>query len=304
MIPFPFDESRFPFFVADHLLVGQLCTNPKSDRNLLSCLKVTQCSMSGIGVAPLYNTCSLPIQVMTTGPLPAPSKGKSGRFNVPRVMKTKFPATVMVFGVVSSEGNIMPPHVFEVGLKANTKVYLDVLKSVVIPWCNQVAGGRPWVWQQDSAPAHKSKKTQVWLQKECYDFVPFSHWPPPPPTWTCWTTSFGHTSRTSLTWLLTNQSQPDRRHPPSSCRRLWKRHAPSSGSVWRRWLMLKVATLNRCQLYYIIKLPELIFFNKSFKLNCGVVFFRMTILSFHPVYAKIDFMVLLSDAWNQINVGK
>ena len=60
---------------------------------------------------------------------------------MPRVMKTKFPATVMVFGVVSSEGHIMPPHVFEVGLKVNTKVYLDVLKSVVIPWCNQVAGG-------------------------------------------------------------------------------------------------------------------------------------------------------------------
>ena len=53
---------------------------------------------------------------------------------VPRVMKTKFPATVMVFGVVSSEGHIMPPHIFEVGLKVNTKVYLDVLKSVVIPW--------------------------------------------------------------------------------------------------------------------------------------------------------------------------
>ena len=100
--------------------------------------------------------------------------------DVPRVMKTKFLATVMVFGVVSSEGHIMLPHIFEVGLKVHTKVYLDVLKSVVIPWCNQVAGCRPWVWQQDSAPAHKSKETQAWSQKECYDFVPFSHWPPPP----------------------------------------------------------------------------------------------------------------------------
>ena len=61
--------------------------------------------------------------------------------DVPRVMKTKFPATVMIFGVVSSEGHIMPPHIFEVGLKVNTKVYVDVLKCVVIPWCNQVAGG-------------------------------------------------------------------------------------------------------------------------------------------------------------------
>ena len=59
---------------------------------------------------------------------------------MPRVMKTKFPATVMVFGAVSSEGHIIPPHIFEVDLKVNTQVYLDVLKSVVIPWCNQVAG--------------------------------------------------------------------------------------------------------------------------------------------------------------------
>ena len=63
--------------------------------------------------------------------------------DVPRVMKTMFLATVMVFGVVSSEGHIMPPHIFEVGLKVNTKVYLDVLKSVVVPCFNQVAGSRP-----------------------------------------------------------------------------------------------------------------------------------------------------------------
>ena len=37
---------------------------------------------------------------------------------------TKFPATVMVFCVVSSEGHIMPPHIFKVGLKVKTKVYL------------------------------------------------------------------------------------------------------------------------------------------------------------------------------------
>ena len=96
--------------------------------------------------------------------------------DVPRVIKTMFPVMVMVFGVVSSEGHIMPPHIFEVGLKVNTKVYRDVLKGVVIPWCKQVAGGRPLVWQQDSAPTQKSKETQAWLQKECYDYVPFSHW--------------------------------------------------------------------------------------------------------------------------------
>ena len=131
--------------------------------------------------------------------------------DVPRLMKTKFLVTVMVFGVVSCEGHIMPPHIFEVDLKVNTKVYLDMLKSVVIPWSNQVAGGRPWVWQQDSEPAHKSKETQAWLQKECYDFVPFSHWHPLLP----------RLERTGLLRLVIrrehhqHQSQPDRRHPPS-----------------------------------------------------------------------------------------
>ena len=84
MIPFLFNENQFAFFVADHLQVGQLCTNPKSD-SLLSCLKVTKCSTSKIGNVPLYNSCSLPIQLMTTGPLPAPSKCKSG---LPRITGT------------------------------------------------------------------------------------------------------------------------------------------------------------------------------------------------------------------------
>ena len=144
--------------------------------------------------------------------------------DVPRMMKTKFPATVMVFDVISSEGHIMPLLIFDVGLKVDTKVYLDVLKSVMISLCNQVAGGRPWVWQQDSVSAHKSKEPQTWLQKECYDFVPFYHWPPPPLTWTRWTTSFGHTSRTSPTWPPTTPkpawSPPSAEYSPSSRRRL------------------------------------------------------------------------------------
>ena len=65
---------------------------------------------------------------------------------------------------------------------------------------------------------------------------------------------------TKATW-----SPPSTEYSPSSRRCSWKRHAPSSGSVSRRWLRLKVATLNRCQLYYIIKLPELIFSIKILK---------------------------------------
>ena len=173
MIPFPFNENRFSFFVVDHLLVGQLCTNAKSDRNLLSCLKVTQCSTSEIGMCRCTNYAHYRSKLWQQGYCQHPQNenldGSTLEGTVQRIGRP--------FGVVSSEGHIMPPHIFEVGLKVNTKVYLDFQKRVVIPWCNQVAGGRPWVWQQDSAPAHKSKETQAWLQKECYDLAPFSHWP-------------------------------------------------------------------------------------------------------------------------------
>ena len=61
--------------------------------------------------------------------------------------------------------------------------------------------------------------------------------PPPPSTWTRWTTSFDHTSRTSQTWPLTTPklawSPSSAEYSPSSRQRLWKRHAPSSGSVSR-----------------------------------------------------------------------
>ena len=134
--------------------------------------------------------------------------------DVPRVMKTKFPAMVMVFGVVSSEGHIMPPHIFEVSLKVNTKMYLDMPKRVMIPWCNQVAGGRPWVRQQDSALAHNSKETRAWLLKECYDFAPFVHCPSPRP-------EAARLLRLVIRRehhqqdLLQHQSLPDRHHSPS-----------------------------------------------------------------------------------------
>ena len=144
-------------------------------------------------------------------------------------------ATVMVFGVVSSEGHFMPSHIFEVSLKVNTKVYLDMLKSVVIHRCNQVAGGRPWVWQQDSAPAHMSKETKAWLQKEFYDFVPFSYWPPSSPDlnpldyfiWSYVENIPNMTSHNTKASLIATIRRVLAKLLP------WKRHAPSSGSVLR-----------------------------------------------------------------------
>ena len=101
--------------------------------------------------------------------------------DVPKVMKSKFPATVMVFGVVSNEGDVMPPHIFAKGLKVNTKVYLEVMEQTVLPWITRIAGGRPWVWQQDSAPCHVSNVSMECLQEHCYDVVTKDQWPPSSP---------------------------------------------------------------------------------------------------------------------------
>ncbi len=62
---------------------------------------------------------------------------------VPIVMSTKFPATVMVLGVVSNEGDVMMPHIFPKGLRVNRAEYIKVLDEVVKPWMDEIAGGTP-----------------------------------------------------------------------------------------------------------------------------------------------------------------
>ena len=102
--------------------------------------------------------------------------------DVPRVMKTKYPETVMVFGVISGEGDVMPPHIFQKGLRLNSEIYIKVLEEKVFPWIQGVAGDRPWVWQQDGAPCHTSDRTADWLEENCAKFggvfVRKEMWPP------------------------------------------------------------------------------------------------------------------------------
>ena len=47
--------------------------------------------------------------------------------------------------VISSKGNIMPPHIIETGLRVNTDIYLKVLSTVVFPWIQLVAGNCLWL---------------------------------------------------------------------------------------------------------------------------------------------------------------
>ena len=252
-------------FVADLLLFGQLCTNPKSDRSLLSCLKVTQCLTSEIRDAPLYSTCSLPIQVMTTGQLAAPSKCKSGR--------------LIAWGDSSTHRTNLwrwwsgrtPPG--GPGPRSSSKKVQEIIDETPQWPIRQIARdlGVPHttvnacVKEDLECSSYRRQTSQILIEKTGNLRLIKSARPllprPEPAGLLRLVIRREHHQHD----LPQHQSQPDHRHPPRSRRRLWKRHAPSSGSVSRRWLRLKAATLNRCQLYYIIKLPELIFSIKVLK---------------------------------------
>jgi hypothetical protein len=100
---------------------------------------------------------------------------------VPIAMKMKFPLTVMVLEVVSNNGDVMLPQIFEAGLRVNTEVYIDVLTNVVKPWMDGVAAGRHYIWQLDAVPANMSQKTQDWCSENLPFFWEKEVWPPSSP---------------------------------------------------------------------------------------------------------------------------
>ena len=100
---------------------------------------------------------------------------------VPPIHVTKHPQSAMMLGVVASDGKRMPPHWFEKGLRLGTKAYLEVMKNMVKPWTDENYPDCEYEWQQDSAPAHKSKVTQAWCMANLKNFWPWTIWPPSSP---------------------------------------------------------------------------------------------------------------------------
>ena len=209
-------------FVADHLLVGQLCTNPKSDRSLLSCLKVTQCSLSEIGDAPLYNSGSLPIQVMKTGLLPAWLKCKSGLFNAwghcstHRTTLRTATLIVCIFGMVSSEGHIIDTSYLRSRLESQHQSVPVCAEECGDPLVQ--SGGR---WQTLIAAEglcagqHVQRdpslaSARVLRLCTILSLAPFLPWPEPARLLRLAIRREYHQHD-----LPQHQSQPDRRHPPS-----------------------------------------------------------------------------------------
>ena len=185
--------------------------------------------------------------------------------NVLRVMKTKFPATVWFQVKATSCHLTSSKSAWKSTPKCTWMCWSVWWSPGVIRWPVADPGCGSRTQRRPTSP----KRPRIGFWRSATNLYPSLNGPVLHPTRTRWTTSFGHTSRTPPTWPPTTSksawSPPSAEYSLRSRRRLWKSQAPSSGSVSRQWLRLKAATLNRCQLYYIIKLPELIFSIKVLK---------------------------------------
>jgi hypothetical protein len=93
------------------------------------------------------------------------------------VARTKHPASVMMLGIVASSGQKAPPIFIPEGEKVNTEVYIAILRSKVLPWLKKTFPNGDYIFQQDSAPAHASNKTQDWLRMNMAGFWDKNLWP-------------------------------------------------------------------------------------------------------------------------------
>ena len=94
--------------------------------------------------------------------------------------KTKHPASVMVLGIVASDGNKCPPIFIKQGV-INAQVYQRLLRYHVLSWLKATYPNGNYVFQQDSAPAHKAKTTPEWMKQNLANYWACTLWPPSSP---------------------------------------------------------------------------------------------------------------------------
>lgn len=96
---------------------------------------------------------------------------------IPRVQHGHHPSSIMIWLGVSYYGPT-EVHFCEKGVKTSAKVYQDtVLDRIVKDLPQTLFRGRPFVFQQDSAPAHKAKTTQEWFERQNIALIRHQDWP-------------------------------------------------------------------------------------------------------------------------------
>lgn len=93
---------------------------------------------------------------------------------------------VMVLGLMSNNGDSIPPHIFLQGLRVNTADYIEVLPRVFL---ESVRERMPNTYQH-SAPSDKAKTTQEWMSYTIRDHITANLWARHTLTWISWTTMY------------------------------------------------------------------------------------------------------------------
>ena len=70
-------------------------------------------------------------------------------------------------------------HFVKDGVKVNARNFkTTILKPGLKDLTQELFDGEDWVFMQDSAPAHKAKTTQEWLEGHVPSFITAREWPP------------------------------------------------------------------------------------------------------------------------------
>lgn len=84
---------------------------------------------------------------------------------------------VMVWGGISRKGKL-PLLFIDKGVKINQEYYIsNVLENHLLVHAKEMYGEDYFCFQQDSAPAHKAKRTQAWCKENLPDFISSEEWP-------------------------------------------------------------------------------------------------------------------------------
>ena len=91
------------------------------------------------------------------------------------------PASVMVWGGVTSTDEKTPLIFIEEGIKVSQHVYLKMLKEKLVPWIDVTFREDGITLQQDGATSHTANLVQEWCKENMAEFWPKELWPPSSP---------------------------------------------------------------------------------------------------------------------------
>ena len=71
--------------------------------------------------------------------------------------------------------------IFPVDNRIPGQLYREMIRNHIVPELERVCGDRRYIFQKDSAPAHRARETQMLCRALMSDFIQEEFWPPNSP---------------------------------------------------------------------------------------------------------------------------